>query len=98
MAFMFIAVHYPKPEHREDVLRSMQRVGDALRGSPGLLQVGPWKEEDGKRLMGISVWESRGAFERALQQMGRLSDVGSQDPVREDWEERPAEEIFGEST
>lgn len=97
MAFIFIAIHYPRPEHREDVLRSMQRVGEALKGAPGLLQVGPWQEEEGDRLMGISVWESRGTFERALEDLGRFGDAGSQDPSRGDWEERPAEEIFAES-
>lgn len=97
MAFTFIAIHRPKPEHRDDVLRSMQRVGDVLSGSPGLVQIGLWTEEDGNRVIGISVWESRDAFERALQTVGRFSVAGSQDRSREEWEEQPAEEIFAES-
>jgi len=56
MAFVFIAIHHPKPEHRDDVFQSMTRVGDLLRGSPGLVQVGPWKEEEGNRLIGLSIW------------------------------------------
>lgn len=97
MAFMFIAIHYPKPEHREDVLRSMTRTGEALRGSSGLLQIGPWKEEGGNRLIGVSIWESREAFERALQSVGRFSEAApSEGGSREDWEERLAEEIFAE--
>jgi heme-degrading monooxygenase HmoA len=88
MAFMFIAIHHPKPEHRDDVLQSMTRVGDALRGSSGLLQIGPWQEEEGNRLIGLSIWESREAFELALRAVGRFG----RSP--EDWEERPAEEIF----
>src|SRR5437868_6808012 len=97
MAFAFIAIHYPRPEHRDDVLQSMTRVGDLLRGSPGLVQIGPWKEEEGNRLIGLSIWQSRQDFERALQALGRFSDAGTAPDDRGDWEERPPEEIFAES-
>jgi len=90
-AFLFLAIHYPKPEHRDDVLRSMQRVGDALRGAPGLRQIGPWKEAEGGRIVGISIWESRAAFERALAQFNSTARARP-----EEWEERPSEEIFAE--
>lgn len=92
MAFMFLSIHYPKPEHRDDVLRSMERVGEALRGASGLRQIGPWKEEGGGRIVGLSIWESRDAFERALEQFSAAGDK----PSRDLWEERPAEEIFAE--
>lgn len=88
--FLFVAIHYPKPEHCDDVLRSMERVGDALRGAPGLLQIGPWKEEEGSRIVGLSIWESRDDFERALESFS--AGVGD----RSSWEEHPAEEIFAE--
>ncbi|MGI8688711.1 MAG: antibiotic biosynthesis monooxygenase [Thermomicrobiales bacterium] len=92
MAFLFLSIHYPKPAHRDDVLRSMERVGETLRGAPGLLRIGPWKEEKGSRIVGLSIWESREAFERALAPFG----AGAGD--RSSWEERPAEEIFAEQS
>jgi heme-degrading monooxygenase HmoA len=92
VAFLFLAIHYPKPEHHDDVLRSMQRVGDALRGAPGLRQIGPWQEEEGGRIVGISIWESRSAFERAIERFSAAGDKSS----RTAWEEHPAEEIFAE--
>ncbi len=92
MAFLFLSIHYPKPEHRDDVLQSMERVGDALRGASGLLQIGPWQEEQGSRIVGVSIWESREDFNRALARFSAAGDTSSRDV----WEERPAEEIFAE--
>ena len=60
--FTHIAIHTPKPEHRDDVLASMQRAGAASDGAKGLLQMGPWREIDGDRLVGLAIWESREAF------------------------------------
>ena len=60
--FTHIAIHTPKPEHRDDVLASMQRAAAASAGAEGLLQMGPWKQIDGGRLVGLAIWESREAF------------------------------------
>jgi len=60
--FTHIAIHTPKPEYRDDVIASMQRLGAAGDGAKGLLQMGPWQEIDGGRLVGLSIWESREAF------------------------------------
>lgn len=92
MAFLFLSIHYPKPAHRDDVLRSMARVGEVLHGAPGLLRIGPWKEEEGSRIVGISIWESREDFERALARFSAAAGT----PASRDWEERPAEEIFAD--
>ena len=50
--FTHIAIHTPKPEYRDDVIASMQRAGAASDGAEGLLQMGPWQEIDGGRLVG----------------------------------------------
>ena len=60
--FTHIAIHTPKPEHRDDVIASMRRVGAASAGARGLVQMGPWQEIDGGRLVGLAIWESREAF------------------------------------
>ena len=60
--FTHIAIHIPKPEHRDDVLASMQRAAAASDGVEGLLQMGPWQEIDGGRLVGLAIWASREAF------------------------------------
>jgi len=93
MAFLFLTIHHPKPEHRDEVLLSMERVGEVMRGAPGLLQIGPWKEQEGNRLFGIAIWESREAFDRALEQFSSAARAGASG---HDWNEGPTEEIFAE--
>ena len=83
--FTNIAIHTPKPEHRGDVIASMQRVGAASDGAEGLLQMGPWQEIDGGRLVGLAIWESREAFHAAAP--GIFAAVGD-DPFDE-WQAEP---------
>jgi heme-degrading monooxygenase HmoA len=61
-----MAVHYPEPGHRNDVYASMKRMGEAMAGTPGLIEIGPWLEYDGDAVVGLSRWESRDAFEAAM--------------------------------
>ena len=83
--FTHIAIHTPKPEHRDDVIASMQRAAAASEGAAGLLQMGPWQEIDGGRLVGLAIWESREAFLAAGP--GIFAAVGD-DPFDE-WEAEP---------
>jgi hypothetical protein len=83
--FTHIAIHTPKPEHRDDVIASMQRAADAGRGAEGLIQMGGWKEIGGGRLVGLAIWESREAFLAAAP--GIFAVVGD-DPFDE-WEAEP---------
>lgn len=62
MAYIFIAIHYPQPEHREDLIHSMRKMGQAMAAQPGLITAGPWVEQGGDRVVGVSRWESREAF------------------------------------
>jgi hypothetical protein len=87
--FTHLAIHHPLPEHRGAVLASMHRAAAAAEGLDGLLQVGPWSEESDGRLVGISLWTSREAFELGSPMMfAAVSD----DPFDE-WESRPVENL-----
>ena len=69
--FVAIAFHYPHPEHIDDLLGHMSRVVDTVRdGADGLIYFGCWREQGGARLLGLSQWESREAFEAALPLIG----------------------------
>jgi hypothetical protein len=83
--FTHIAIHTTKPEHRAEVLASMKRARDAGAGAKGLLQMGPWREVDGGRLVGVAIWESREAFLAAAP--GIFAAVAD-DPFHE-WEAEP---------
>jgi hypothetical protein len=63
--FTHIAIHYPRPEYRNQLIASMKRVAAAAEGSDGLVRIGPWREASGDRLVGLSMWESKGAFDAA---------------------------------
>ncbi|MGZ5368017.1 antibiotic biosynthesis monooxygenase [Aeromicrobium sp.] len=83
--FTHIAIHTPKPEYRQDVIDSMQRAAAAGMGAPGLVQMAPWKEIEGGRLVGLAIWESREAF---LAAAPGIFAVVSDDPF-DLWEDEP---------
>jgi hypothetical protein len=63
MAFVFIVLHYPEPEQREALVRSMSEMGGILRDLPGCVAAEPpYRTDDGDCIVGISKWKSREAF------------------------------------
>ncbi len=75
MTYVFMAVHYPAHEGLEALHASMARMAASLTGTPGLLEIGPWVERDGSRVVGISRWESKAAFDAVLPGSGVPSDT-----------------------
>jgi quinol monooxygenase YgiN len=66
MVFANTARVRPLPEHAEEVEASMRRFRDALRTEPGCLGVYVLREAESDRLVGLSLWESREAFDAAM--------------------------------
>jgi len=64
--YIFMAVHYPAPGHRDETYASMQRMAMSMAGADGLIQIGPWLEHDGDRVVGLSVWQDRAALDAAM--------------------------------
>jgi hypothetical protein len=60
-----LVIHFPHPEHSAAMLASMNRVGTAAADQPGLIRIDAWSELGGDRLVGISQWESKEAFDTA---------------------------------
>ena len=88
MPHMSLALHYPKPEHVDDLLGAMARLGTVLAGMPGLLDVGVWRNEE--LIVAMAIWESPEALEGATPAMvTALADV----PFGE-WELRQ-QQLFG---
>jgi heme-degrading monooxygenase HmoA len=71
MTYIFMAVHYPAPGKLDEVYAGMRRMADSATGTPGLVEIGPWTEVSGTRVIGISKWESREAFEAAMPGSGQ---------------------------
>ena len=87
MRFLYLALHYPRPQHTQNLLAAMGDLGAAMRGLPGLIEATAWLEKDGQRIVATSIWESEEAFNRAIPVIQKaVKDV----PFTE-WEQRPRE-------
>jgi hypothetical protein len=75
VTYLFMAVHYPLPGRRDDVYRRMLAMASGAAHAEGLLEIGPWREYDGDRVVGFSRWESRHAFEAAMPGSGMPNDI-----------------------
>ena len=64
--FVNLSIHYPKAQHRRDLIDSMHRFGAAAAGAPGLLRVATLQDERGGRLVGLMVWDSRADWEAGI--------------------------------
>ncbi|WIM93145.1 antibiotic biosynthesis monooxygenase [Actinoplanes oblitus] len=84
MRFLAQAVHYPKPEHRDDLVAAMDRMRAASAGVPGLEQIGGFEDADGGRIIAVSIWSSLEALQAGMATLGgAIADV----PFAE-WERR----------
>ena len=90
MRYLFMAIHHPRPEYRDDLLRWMQRVGAALRAQPGLLLLGDFDDPANGRIVAVSIWESEGHFRTGSAQA--FASLGAQAPY-DLWETRPLEVV-----
>ena len=87
MRYLSVAMHYPKPEHVDDLLGAMKRLGEALQTVPGFLEATAWKEPMGNRIVAISTWESQQAFLHA----GSIISEAIKDVPFDEWEAEPRE-------
>jgi heme-degrading monooxygenase HmoA len=83
--YIHLVIQHPKPEHIGDMLASMRRVDKAAQGSPGLIQIGAWRDQDSDRLVGLAIWETPDAFHAAAEQIFKAV---ADDPF-DQWCERP---------
>jgi hypothetical protein len=86
MTFIFMCVHYPKPECREQLLRGMTEMGELMAQTPGFIEAGPWQELGSERVVGISRWESRETFLAAVP-----PGFGEPSSNVHEWETQPRE-------
>jgi hypothetical protein len=75
VAYIFMAVHYPEPGMRDEIYAGMTGKAESMAGTPGLIEIGPWVDRNGERVVGLSKWETRAAFEAAMPGSGVPSSV-----------------------
>ena len=84
---LFHAVHYPKPEHVDDVLGAMSGIAEAAGNVAGLESIGAFSDAETGRIVAVSIWSSPEAFQAGTQVLfASLADV----PF-DAWERQPRE-------
>lgn len=84
---LFQVVHFPKPEHRDDMLAAMAVIRETSAHIAGLDEIGAFEEPDRSRIVAISVWASPEALQAgAAELFASIADL----PF-DVWETRPAE-------
>ena len=86
-----MSIHVPNPGFEQDILDSMNRVRLAALGAPGLMHIGPWREDGGGRIVGIAMWESRTHWEAALPTLFAIAEADDPDGR---WHASPPERIL----
>ena len=87
MNYLTIAIHYPKPEHRQHILDAMQKLHGAAQGMPGLVTLGAWLDSSTDRIIAMSLWETA---EQGQAAWGSLIPLIANVPL-DTWERQPRE-------
>ena len=56
-----VAVHYPRPEHWDEMISRVHRAAEVLAATPGCLAVDCWLSEDNQAVVTTAQWESEQA-------------------------------------
>jgi len=87
MAYAALAIHHPRPEHRDDLIGVMRETARrASAGAPGLIGMSSYADTRSGRLVGLSRWESLEALEAVLEPA--IAGAAEYDRV---WGEKPTD-------
>ncbi len=90
MKYLTLGIHYPKPEHKEDILSAIRKVAEIAHTLQGLIETGAWHDEAEDRIILFSLWQSA---EHALEASKTLRPMIMQSPWSE-WERKPSENFL----
>jgi quinol monooxygenase YgiN len=57
-----VALHYPRPEHRDEMISRVQRAAEVMAAAPGCLAVDCWVSEDHQAVVTTGQWDSEQAL------------------------------------
>lgn len=81
--FVQMSIHRPKQGKEELVKDSMHRFQDAIRGKPGFISVGTYKDRVSGHLVGIAFWKDYESMQAARPAMAESTKNDRFD----EWEE-----------
>ena len=61
-----VAVHYPRPEHRDEMISRVHRAAEVMAATPGCLAVDCWVSETNQAVVTTGQWESDQALAAAF--------------------------------
>ncbi len=85
--FYHVSIHRPIPGKEPDLIASMRRFGAALKGAPGLISAHTLQDGDQGVLMGMTIWESREAWQSSV----HLAREAVADDPFDEWESMDVE-------
>lgn len=56
-----VAVHYPRPEFRDEMIQRVRRAAEVMAAVPGCLDVACWRDPDAETVVTTGKWESEDA-------------------------------------
>jgi quinol monooxygenase YgiN len=62
MSVGLVAIHYPLPEHRDELVQRVRRAAEIMREVPGCLSVGTWTNAADDSIATTGEWESEAAL------------------------------------
>jgi quinol monooxygenase YgiN len=75
MSFRLIAFHYPKSEHREELLQRLHCAAEIMKRAPGCIDVEVWREQTSGAFVTTAKFRSREACLSALQTTANTTDM-----------------------
>ena len=66
MAFRVLAFHYPRAEHRDELVDRIKRAAAVLASCPGFLAADCWLEEEGDAVVAVGTFESKEEWLQAM--------------------------------
>jgi heme-degrading monooxygenase HmoA len=70
--FLNMATAEPVPGKERELIERMRNFAEALKPMPGFLNVFVLREEGTGALVGLSIWEDKESFERAMDKTSSL--------------------------
>jgi hypothetical protein len=67
MAFQVIAFHYPKPEHRDEMVERVKRAAAVIAGCSGFVAADCWLADDGDVIVAVGAFELKEQWLKAMQ-------------------------------
>ena len=91
MNYITIGIHYPKQEHKDNIINAVKKVAAQARNCKGLIDTGALVDDKNDRIILFSLWENGDA---ALEASKILRPMITEFPFSE-WEREPSDNMVG---